>query len=188
MNRRTKAKVFLALANVKQDFIKYSKIGLPFDSVDVAEQSTCFRVFTALKLLSSFISSDNSSPHPLGFSLNLGDSSSRHFRNGGPSYQVFNFSSWVPYEDYDQIWYIYTLQSPLFPGFQLLLPKQTVWTFLERFYAGLTWSENESRTLSCNCWSLQILVLLYMCCIINSLIKYVNTWSIVDKSKVFTIT
>ena len=53
-------------------------------------------VFTALKLLSGFISSDNSSPHPLGFSLNLGDSSSRHFRNGGPSYQVFNFSSWVP--------------------------------------------------------------------------------------------
>ena len=58
VNRRTLAKVFLALANVEQDFINYAKIGLPFDSVDVAEQSTCFRVFTALKLLSGFISSD----------------------------------------------------------------------------------------------------------------------------------
>ena len=33
VNRRMLAKVFLALANVKQDFIKYSKIGLPFDSL-----------------------------------------------------------------------------------------------------------------------------------------------------------
>ena len=104
-------------------------MGLSFDSVDVADQSTCLRVFAALKLLGGFISSDNSLPLPLGFSSNLGHSSSGRFRNGGPSYEVFNFSGGVPLvgtQNYDQIRRIYALLSPFFPGVQKLSLKQTV--------------------------------------------------------------
>lgn len=41
-------------------------------------------------------------------------------------------------QGYDPIWCIYALLSQLFPGFQQLSLRQTVWTFLERFQVTLT--------------------------------------------------
>lgn len=53
-NRKTQAKFFLALGERGTDFIKCSKIGLSFDSVDIAEQSSYSWVFAALNLLRTF--------------------------------------------------------------------------------------------------------------------------------------
>ena len=124
-----------------------------------------------------FISSDNSSPHPLNslwtwVILLLGISGMENLHTRSSTFLAEFLSSGL----WSDLMYLHASEPIVFTGFQLLLPKQTV---LERFYAGLTWSENQSRTLSCNCWSQQILVLLYMYRIILQLRSTPSTPSMV---------